>query len=190
MNSRPSASARCRRIASAGALALILVTPGGPAVAGGDPTGSRATASGAWRGAEDLAMLALGMVGVDYESGGSTPATGLDCSGLVRYVFQQVTGATLPRTAQEMARLGKSVARTELQVGDLVFFRTRHSTFSHVGIYLGDERFVHAPSPGRAVEIVALSARYWQERYSGARRLLAAAPKADGEPATAALSAR
>ncbi len=120
-------------------------------------------------------MLALGMVGVRYVPGGVTPVGGLDCSGLVRYVFEQVTGMTLPRTAREMARLGQRVAAAELQAGDLVFFNTG-TAFSHVGIYLGEERFVHAPSPGRAVEIVTLSERYWRERYSGARRLVAPPP--------------
>ena len=86
------------------------------------------------------------------------PTSGLDCSGLVRHVFQEVTGVTLPRTAKEMSTLGAKVARTDLEPGDLVFFNTRRFAFSHVGIYLGDNRFIHAPSHGREVEIARLDA--------------------------------
>jgi cell wall-associated NlpC family hydrolase len=126
--------------------------------------------------AQDLAIYALGLIGVDYRYGGSSPEHGLDCSGLVRYVFQEVVGVTLPRTAREMARLGGRVAPGDLQAGDLVFFNTRSSPFSHVGIYLGDDRFIHAPHRGGEVEIVTMSQRYWQQRYDGARRLVAFVP--------------
>jgi cell wall-associated NlpC family hydrolase len=122
--------------------------------------------------AQDLAIYALGLIGVDYRYGGNSPEHGLDCSGLVRYVFQQVVGLTLPRTAREMARLGGRVAPGDLKAGDLVFFNTRSSPFSHVGIYLGDDRFIHAPHRGGEVEIVTMSQRYWQQRYDGARRLV------------------
>ena len=122
--------------------------------------------------AQDLAIYALGLIGVDYRYGGNSPEHGLDCSGLVRYVFQEVVGVTLPRTAREMARLGGRVAPGDLKAGDLVFFNTRRSPFSHVGIYLGDDRFIHAPHRGGEVEIVTLSLRYWQQRYDGARRLV------------------
>jgi cell wall-associated NlpC family hydrolase len=127
--------------------------------------------------AQDLAIYALGLIGVDYRYGGSSPEHGLDCSGLVRYVFQEVVGVTLPRTAREMARLGGRVAPGDLQAGDLVFFNTRSSPFSHVGIYLGDDRFIHAPHRGGEVEIVTMSQRYWQQRYDGARRLVAFVPE-------------
>ncbi|HEV7413302.1 MAG TPA: C40 family peptidase [Casimicrobiaceae bacterium] len=127
--------------------------------------------------AQDLAIYALGLIGVDYRYGGSSPERGLDCSGLVRYVFQEVVGVTLPRTAREMARLGGRVAPGDLKAGDLVFFNTRSSPFSHVGIYLGDDRFIHAPHRGGEVEIVTMSQRYWQQRYDGARRLVAFVPE-------------
>lgn len=123
-------------------------------------------------------MFALGLLGVDYRFGGSTPEAGLDCSGLVGYVFQQVTGISLPRTTQGLSRMGKKVTVADLKVGDLVFFNTRSLPFSHVGIYLGDNRFVHAPSRGREVEIVSLSASYWRARFNGARRLVALAAEA------------
>jgi len=134
------------------------------------------TPSSAWHGAQDLAIYALGLIGVDYRFGGTTPERGLDCSGLVRYVFQQVTGVTLPRTSQELSRLGKKVAASDLMPGDLVFFNTRQLQFSHVGIYLGEDRFIHAPRQGGEVEIVALSKTYWQKRFDGARRLVGALP--------------
>jgi cell wall-associated NlpC family hydrolase len=127
--------------------------------------------------AQDLAIYALGLIGVDYRYGGDNPEHGLDCSGLVRYVFQEVVGVTLPRTAREMARLGGRVAPGDLKAGDLVFFNTRSSPFSHVGIYLGDNRFIHAPHRGGEVEIVTMSQRYWQQRYDGARRLVAFVPE-------------
>ena len=141
--------------------------------------------------AQELAIYALGLIGVDYRYGGNSPEHGLDCSGLVRYVFQEVVGVTLPRTSREMARLGGRVAPGDLKAGDLVFFNTRSSPFSHVGIYLGDDRFIHAPHRGGEVEIVAMSQRYWQQRYDGARRLVGVVmpdliSAAHAEPATPA----
>ena len=133
-------------------------------------------ASYAWNGAQDVAIYALGLIGVDYRYGGDTPESGVDCSGLVRYVFQQVTGVTLPRTSKELSRLGNSVASTDLAPGDLVFFDTRRLPFSHVGIYLGDNRFIHAPSTGSEVEISRLSETYWQKHFNGARRLVGVMP--------------
>ena len=126
--------------------------------------------------AQDVAIYALSLVGVDYRYGGATPDRGLDCSGLIRYVFQQTTGVTLPRTAHELARIGARVPRSELVPGDLVFFNTRRSAFSHVGIYLGDGQFIHAPSKGREVGVAQLSSSYWKKRYDGARRLVGVLP--------------
>jgi hypothetical protein len=94
----------------------------------------------------------------------------------VRYVFQQVTGVTLPRTSKELSRLGNKVASADLVPGDLVFFNTRRLPFSHVGIYLGDNRFIHAPSTGSEVEISRLSETYWQKHFNGARRLVGVMP--------------
>jgi len=121
-------------------------------------------------------MYALGLIGVDYVYGGETPEGGLDCSGLVRHVFQQVTGVTLPRTSKEQSRVGKPVARADLKPGDLVFFNTRRFAFSHVGIYLGDDRFIHAPSRGSEVEIAELNNSYWRKHFDGARRLVGVLP--------------
>jgi cell wall-associated NlpC family hydrolase len=127
-------------------------------------------------GAQDLAVYALGLLGVRYRFGGESPESGLDCSGLVRHVFQQVTGVTLPRTANEMSRVGDGIARHELEPGDLVFFNTRRMPFSHVGIYLGGNRFVHAPARGREVEVADFGNRYWQRQFDGARRIAGAIP--------------
>jgi cell wall-associated NlpC family hydrolase len=141
---------------------------------------ARATATEAatkvWQGAQDVALFALGMIGVDYRFGGETPDRGLDCSGLIRYVFQEVTGTTLPRTSREMSRLGEKVSVADLKPGDLVFFNTRRFAFSHVGLYLGDNRFIHAPSTGGEVEIATLSQSYWKQRFDGARRLVGVLP--------------
>jgi cell wall-associated NlpC family hydrolase len=133
-------------------------------------------AASAYRSAQDLTSAALNLIGIRYKWGGNTPETGLDCSGLVRYVFQQVTGVTLPRTAKDMSQLGERIAIADLQPGDLVFFNTRRFAFSHVGIYLGDNRFVHAPRRGRDVEVAEFDSGFWQKRFSGARRLVGVLP--------------
>jgi hypothetical protein len=169
----------CSRILAVGLVCGGLFAP--LAAAGMPPTGGPASQvsqapTTVWHGAQDLAIYALGLIGVDYRFGGTTPERGLDCSGLVRYVFQQVTGVTLPRTSQELSRLGEKVPVTGLMPGDLVFFNTRQLQFSHVGIYLGEDRFIHAPRKGGEVEIVTLSKGYWQKRFDGARRLVGALP--------------
>jgi cell wall-associated NlpC family hydrolase len=127
--------------------------------------------AGMFAQAREFALSALGFIGVRYKWGGSSPDTGFDCSGLIRYVYAQITGQTLPGNAQEISRVGEAVDQSELRPGDLVFFNTLRRPFSHVGIYLGDSRFVHAPSRGGAVEIVDMRQRYWKSRYNGARRL-------------------
>ena len=138
---------------------------------------SAADAAGkVWTGAQDVATYALGLLGVNYKFGGNSPETGLDCSGLVRYVFQEVTGVSLPRTAKEMSGLGSKVTIADLKPGDLVFFNTRRFAFSHVGIYLGDNRFVHAPRRGREVTVASLDQAYWQKHFNGARRLVGELP--------------
>ncbi len=150
--------------------------PLAPATVAATTATATATAERLWHGAQDVAIFALGLIGVDYRFGGETPEGGLDCSGLVRHVFQQVTGVTLPRTAKEMSRVGAKVASGDLQAGDLVFFDTRRFPYSHVGIYLGDNRFVHAPSRGSEVEIAQLSDGYWRKHFNGARRLVGVLP--------------
>ncbi len=161
------------------------------AAAPSEPTASRANAvaSSAIAGAQRLASFALSLLGVDYKWGGTRPETGLDCSGLVQYVFQEVTGVTLPRTAQQMSRVGERVAVAELKPGDLVFFNTRRFAFSHVGIYLGDNRFIHAPARGHEVQIAEFDTRYWKKRFNGARRLADFVPELLAPLVTEALAA-
>ena len=139
--------------------------------------------------AQDVAIFALSLIGVDYHFGGENPASGVDCSGLVRYVFSQTTGIALPRTSAQMGSVGARVPRVDLVPGDLVFFNTRHFMHSHVGIYLGDNRFVHAPSAGSEVRIASLDDAYWRKRFDGARRLvgvLRGTPVDEGGPLAAA----
>jgi cell wall-associated NlpC family hydrolase len=124
------------------------------------------------RGAiSEVLVYALSLVGVQYRFGGNSAATGFDCSGFVRHVFSEVAAHTLPRRAEEMSRIGTSVTRDGLSPGDLVFYNTLQRPFSHVGIYLGEGRFVHSPSVGRSVEIVNMQDNYWTRRYNGARRV-------------------
>jgi cell wall-associated NlpC family hydrolase len=119
----------------------------------------------------ELVMQALGFLGIRYKYGGSSPDTGFDCSGLVRYVVNQAIGLALPRDARAISLLGARIETTELQPGDLVFFNTMRKPFSHVGIYVGEQRFIHAPASGGTVELVNMTERYWQSRFDGARRL-------------------
>lgn len=128
-------------------------------------------ANGVLGQAQEFALRALSFIGVRYKWGGTSPDTGFDCSGLIRYVYAQITGQPLPYNAHDLSRAGENIDSAELQPGDLVFFNTLRKPFSHVGIYLGESRFVHAPSRGGSVEIVDMSQRYWKSRYNGARRL-------------------
>jgi cell wall-associated NlpC family hydrolase len=117
-----------------------------------------------------LTRLADGLRNIRYKRGGRSPTTGFDCSGFVRYVFRQGIGAELPNTSSAQFHTGLAVARDELRGGDLVFFRTRGKRVSHVGIYLGEGRFIHAPSSGKTVSISSLTEHYWSRRFAGARR--------------------
>ncbi|WP_207895049.1 C40 family peptidase [Tepidimonas ignava] len=121
--------------------------------------------------ATQLIDTALGLVGVPYRMGGSSPQAGFDCSGFVRYVYANTLGLMLPRRAVEQAQAAQPVARDQLQPGDLVFFNTMRRAFSHVGVYLGDGKFVHAPNKGDRVKVSSLDDRYWARRYNGARRV-------------------
>jgi cell wall-associated NlpC family hydrolase len=162
-------------VAGAGSLRAQESTPRGFVDTAGGVV--KDAASSAWQTAQSLSTYALGLLGVNYKFGGNTPESGLDCSGLVRYVFQQVTGVDLPRTAKAMSGVGASVPVADLKPGDLVFFNTRRFAFSHVGIYLGDNQFIHAPRTGREVEVTTLDKRYWQTRFNGARRLVGVLPE-------------
>ena len=133
--------------------------------------GAKAFLSGMAGKAGDVVVGALNMIGVRYRWGGNTPDSGLDCSGFVRYVFQDTLGMNLPRRAEEMSRVGEKVSMSNLKPGDLVFFNTMRRTFSHVGIYIGDNKFVHSPSTGSTIRVDDLDSSYWEKRFTGARRI-------------------
>ena len=113
-------------------------------------------------------LLALG---VDYRSGGKSHATGFDCSGLVAHVFNQAYGIRLPHNARAQSEAGTAVEIADLQAGDLVFYDTLKRPYSHVGIYIGEGKFVHAPKTGAQVRVESIRASYWAQRFNGARRI-------------------
>ena len=120
---------------------------------------------------EQLINQAMEVIGVRYRWDAELPQSGLDGSSFVAYVFKDKLGFLLPRKATQMSRVGKPINREELQPGDLVFFNTMRLTFSHVGIYVGDNKFIHSPSKGATVRVDDLSSLYWDKRFDGARRL-------------------
>ena len=121
--------------------------------------------------ASDLTLKAMDFMGIRYKRGGNTPENGLDCSGFVRLVFKDAVGENLPRTAAEISRVGENVDQKDLRPGDLVFYNTLKRGFSHVGIYLGDNKFIHSPSAGGQVRIESMDLAYWKKRFNGARRI-------------------
>ncbi len=122
--------------------------------------------------ASELVVNAMGFIGVPYKMGGNSVETGFDCSGFVRSVYQQSIGLLLPRRAEEQALATQQIEKHDLQPGDLVFFNTMKRTFSHVGIYVGEGRFVHAPTTGGTVRLDRLDGAYWRDHYTGAKRVL------------------
>jgi len=124
----------------------------------------------------DIVVQALSLLGTPYRFGGSSPEVGFDCSGLVHHVFASVLNRQLPRRAEEISGVGHPVSRAELQPGDLVFFNTLRRAFSHVAIYIGEGRFVHAPARNGRVRIEGLDDRYWATRFNGARRVMEPLP--------------
>jgi len=120
---------------------------------------------------EELINQAMVVIGVRYRWDTELPQSGLDGSSFVGYVFKDKLGFLLPRKSTQMSRVGKPINREELQPGDLVFFNTMRLTFSHVGIYVGDNKFIHSPSKGASVRVDDLGSLYWDKRFDGARRL-------------------
>ena len=120
--------------------------------------------------ASDLVMNAMGFLGVPYRRGGSDD-NGFDCSGFVRSMYEQTLGKVLPRSAREQADATEKIDKKDLQPGDLVFFNTMRQTFSHVGIYVGDNKFIHSPRPGKQVKVEDMRQSYWLSRFTGARRV-------------------
>ncbi len=119
----------------------------------------------------DVTSYARSLIGTPYHYGGDSPRTGFDCSGFVRHVFYHERGVSLPHDTGELSRVGRSVSSGDLRPGDLVFYNTLSRSYSHVGIYLGNERFIHSPRTGKYVEIVDMRMDYWRRRYDGARRI-------------------
>jgi cell wall-associated NlpC family hydrolase len=133
--------------------------------------------------ASELVVAAMAFLGVAYRRGGASSEQGFDCSGFTRQVFESGAGLTLPRRVDEQAHAPGllAVSRTELQPGDLVFFNTLRRTFSHVGIYVGEGRFIHAPRTGAQVRVEDMGGSYWSKRFTGARRAAQADAPADSK---------
>jgi cell wall-associated NlpC family hydrolase len=121
--------------------------------------------------ASDLVVNAMGFLGVPYKRGGNSAETGFDCSGFVKAMYEQTIGLVLPRRSAEQAAATVPIDKSELQPGDLVFFNTLKSAFSHVGIYVGDNKFIHSPRTGSVVRVEDMRVGYWSSRFDGARRV-------------------
>ena len=121
---------------------------------------------------QDTLEKALDLIGIRYRRGGTSPETGFDCSGFVSHVFKEGLGLYLPHNAKQISKTGEVVAKGDLQPGDLVFFNTMRRAFSHVGIYLGDNKFIHSPRSGETVRVEDMSESYWRKRFNGARRVV------------------
>ncbi|MGH8831541.1 MAG: C40 family peptidase [Polaromonas sp.] len=136
--------------------------------------------------ATELVVNAMGFLGVPYKRGGNTVDTGFDCSGFVRAIYEQSVGLLLPRKAEQQAAATQSIDKKDLQPGDLVFFNTLKRAFSHVGIYVGNGKFIHSPKPGAEVRVEDMGVNYWAHRFDGARRVQAeGAAQQDTQRATA-----
>ena len=170
----------------------VLVKPAAEAEPAGDPGLLRKV----HESASAMVIGAMNFIGVRYRRGGVSAETGFDCSGFTRHVFEMSLGLVLPRSADEQAAAAGFVAvkREDLRPGDLVFFNTLKRTFSHVGIYIGDNRFIHAPRTGTTVRTEDMSFAYWAQRFTGARRAepvaVAVSQKVSAAPAAAASSSR
>jgi cell wall-associated NlpC family hydrolase len=121
--------------------------------------------------ASSMVEQAMDLLGVPYRRGGTSEITGFDCSGFVRHLYEKSVGQILPRRAVDQAQATEVIDREELKPGDLVFFNTMRRAFSHVGIYVGDGKFIHAPRAGKSVNVDDMRSAYWQKRFNGARRV-------------------
>jgi cell wall-associated NlpC family hydrolase len=136
------------------------------------PSGSSRLLASVRDTASDLVLSAMNFLGVRYTRGGNSVENGFDCSGFTRHIFEMSVGLVLPRRADEQAKSNSlaAVRKDELKPGDLVFFNTMRATFSHVGIYVGEGKFIHAPRTGSAVRVEDMRDAYWAKRFTGARR--------------------
>jgi cell wall-associated NlpC family hydrolase len=139
---------------------------------GADSTVEPGVNLGVARALDAMIERAHGLIGTPYRNGGHSPDTGFDCSGFAGYLYRDILGFQLPRSAQQIWKFGKTVEREDLRPGDLVFYNTLKRPYSHVGIYLGDNRFIHSPASGGRVNIVDMNQRYWAARWNGAKRVV------------------
>ena len=121
--------------------------------------------------ASELVVHAMGFLGSPYRRGGDTVESGFDCSGFVKAIYEQTIGLVLPRRAELQAAATQNIEKKDLAPGDLVFFNTMRRAFSHVGIYIGDGKFIHSPKPGSEVRVESMGSAYWNRRFDGARRV-------------------
>jgi cell wall-associated NlpC family hydrolase len=133
----------------------------------------------------ELVMTAMGFLGVPYRRGGNDASSGFDCSGFVRSMYERTVGLVLPRLAKDQAAATQPIDKKELQPGDLVFFNTMKRAFSHVGIYVGDGKFIHSPKPGAQVRVEDMQQSYWARRFDGARRVISWTSEAPATPKSA-----
>lgn len=122
--------------------------------------------------ASSLIAKAKNFIGLPYRFGGTSPTSGFDCSGFMQYVYKETANITLPRTSGSMAQVGSKVSRDELQAGDMVFFSHSGGRISHVGMYIGEGRFIHSPSTGKTISITSLNSGYWANKFVTARRVI------------------
>ncbi len=133
--------------------------------------------------ASELVVTAMSFLDVPYRRGGNNAETGFDCSGFVRAMYEQSVGLLLPRRAEQQAAATQRIDKSDLQPGDLVFFNTLRRTFSHVGIYVGEGKFIHSPKPGAQVRVESMGVSYWASRFDGARRVTSASAEPAGASA-------
>jgi cell wall-associated NlpC family hydrolase len=162
----------CRTLIGCGIFIIVLVT-----LSGCSTYSARSNAAKVAQfkqdtsvGTEDISIAAVGLVGVPYRYGGNNPKGGFDCSGLIAYVYNKSANIKLPRTIQEMSAKGQGVENQPPAPGDLIFFNTTGEKYSHAGIYVGQGRFVHAPSAGGTVRLEYIATPYWAARFTEARR--------------------
>ena len=150
-------------------MSLLLAACGGPAVRQASTETIAQRPGAVSEQGNEVALYALALIDTGYRFGGKNPEAGLDCSGMVSYVYGRATRLKVAGSAADIARLARPIERDALRPGDLVFFNTTNRSFSHVGIYVGDARFVHAPSTNGRVRIDRLNDRYYAQRFESAR---------------------
>ena len=154
------------------AIALTFFLGHGRALAQNENTSTTAGGMPAFTSrAGEILFRAMALLGTRYHRGGSSPAIGFDCSGFVGYLYREVMNLRLPRSAWEIWKHGDEIARDTLEPGDLVFFNTMRRPYSHVGVFIGESKFIHAPAAGGVVRTENLDERYWARRWNGAKRI-------------------